>query len=52
MKEPKNNTLKVRLDNNYLDMLEYLTDKFQTNKSNLIRTLILIAYDKETTNKD
>lgn len=47
MKEKKEVIISLRLDEHHLSMLQYLIDKLETNKSNLLRTLIYVAYEKQ-----
>lgn len=44
---PKNKTIKVRIDDDTAEKLEYLTIKKDTTKADIIRKGIEIQYDKE-----
>lgn len=47
----KEHRVEVRFDKEYMEMLNYLTLKYKTTRSNLIRTLILEKYE-ETKQKE
>ena len=45
---PKNNTFKIRLDDEISEKLTYLSNKKSISKSEIIRKGIEIQYDEET----
>lgn len=45
---PKNQMIRVRMDENTVEKLDYLAEKRQVTKSDIIRTGIEIQYEQES----